>query len=151
MAETAGPEGWAEITPAVCVNSRPVLNDTALEYLCCRQPRPGTQPCFRGSHDKKRKKKQISGTTCGWFFRRLIILSVCLEKPTFIRVRRSMEIERLMPFSSFFCFILQMLSPCGSELLCGSRTKACPHLVLKRETATCHLALKGRRQRSVKL
>lgn len=31
--ETAGPEGWAEITATVCVSSRAVLNDTALEYI----------------------------------------------------------------------------------------------------------------------
>lgn len=40
MPETAGPEGWAEITATVCVSSRAVLNDTALGYLCCLWAKP---------------------------------------------------------------------------------------------------------------
>lgn len=83
MPETAGPEGWAEITATVCVSSRAVLNDRALGYLCCLRAKPRLSPALE-VHGKP-GPVEAPGAFIHW--------SVCLLKVEFIRGAQ-MKIER---------------------------------------------------------
>lgn len=119
--ETAGPEGWAEITATVCVSSRAVLNDTALEYLCCLQPR--THFCFRGGLEKLDQ----------WHHQRFYSL-VCLFGKGWhsLRIGQSRQIEKIHNFAA-------------SAVLCGSELMFCRHLAIKRKTATLSSGVERKR------
>lgn len=84
MCQTAGPEGWAEITAPVWVSSTAVSNDTALEYLCCVQPRPT-------SALEKVSKKLDQSHQCFCLFG---------EGRHFLGIGQSMQTERFLYFSS---------------------------------------------------